>query len=814
MDKRTIIFVLLVGISFFGLNLFFGHQRDQENREFLKQQETVVEKNRLQNIAEIEKRTAKPAELPIVEIRANQEEGMPIAYGININGTTLTLSWTDALPKDIYVNGTLQHLMTKDPVKGGIALYVPENFKHVTSVSLPEAGSHDVQLVTFSEKEAPHVYLGELKQGDITLPQGKLSENALVLYKASAGWLPLGFYESQGNAFVNLQKLPLLAEYVKMTPGLTQSATLKEEGKQKYYVLENEFQQLVFTNVGGALVEINLPFESEQNKRSVVKEIGFDREIAKNYPANAHFPAHPYYTSDSSEEHQPEHVGGYYPLLRRGVFGKKDLDISPQYYALNIVSDYPEMAGLVYEVKSFTHEKIVFEAVQPHRKITKTYTLSEGSKTAPYCFDLQIQVEGDSRGLWLSSGIPEVEIMSNSSSPQIQYKLSRKGKSEVGKLDLPKAKEVVSVSSVYPDWVTNSNGYLGLILDPLSEIGAGYRASAIAGDQAPTRLSVIDPQYAPYPASKYPGYQVLLPLPSSGGNLHFRIYSGPFEESILKTVDAIYSDPATGYNPDYVASWSFYGWFSFISEPFAKLLFVVMKFFHSVTHSWGFSIILLTVFLRLLLYPLNGWSIKSMRRMQQLSPQIQAIQAKYKKEPKKAQLEIMALYREKKVNPFTGCVPILIQIPFLIAMFDLLKSSFSLRGASFIPGWIDNLTAPDVLFQWSAPIFFIGTQFHLLPILLGAVMFIQQRLSSTAPKDVSKMTDQQRQQKAMGTIMTIVFTVMFYHFPSGLNIYWLSSMLLGILQQWITNKVLDKKKDQVEIIASEPKKKLATKKAK
>ena len=93
-------------------------------------------------------------------------------------------------------------------------------------------------------------------------------------------------------------------------------------------------------------------------------------------------------------------------------------------------------------------------------------------------------------------------------------------------------------------------------------------------------------------------------------------------------------------------------------------------------------------------------------------------------------------------------------------------------------------------------------------------MFIQQRLSSTTSKDPAKMTDQQRQQKAMGTIMTVVFTIMFYHFPSGLNLYWLSSMLLGILQQWITNKVLDKKKKGVTVIVPETKKKLATKKAK
>ena len=150
----------------------------------------------------------------------------------------------------------------------------------------------------------------------------------------------------------------------------------------------------------------------------------------------------------------------------------------------------------------------------------------------------------------------------------------------------------------------------------------------------------------------------------------------------------------------------------------------------------------------------------------------------------------MNLYRDSGVNPVSGCLPLLIQMPFLIGMFDLLKSTFELRGASFIPGWIDNLTAPDVLFSWSQPIFFIGNEFHLLPILLGGVMFLQQRLMSTLPKDPSLWTEQQRQQRSMGSVMAIVFAVMFYNFPSGLNIYWLSSMLLGILQQWWTQKSL------------------------
>src|SRR6185295_4591604 len=128
--------------------------------------------------------------------------------------------------------------------------------------------------------------------------------------------------------------------------------------------------------------------------------------------------------------------------------------------------------------------------------------------------------------------------------------------------------------------------------------------------------------------------------------------------------------------------------------------------------------------------------------------------------------------------------------PFLIGMFDLLKSAFELRGAPFIPGWINDLSAPDVLFSWNFSIPLIGNEFHLLPILLGGIMFIQQQMMSNLPKNPSEWTDQQRQQKTMGNIMTVMMTVLFYNFPAGLNIYWISSMVLAIIQQWWTNKTV------------------------
>lgn len=575
------------------------------------------------------------------------------------------------------------------------------------------------------------------------------------------------------------------------------TSTAAEKTEEKYYVLETPYQQLVFSNYGGALAEINLPFQTKEDEQSVVREIEFDRDMVEQHPYNAHFPAHAYYTPATTADGAPElheegKLGGYYPLIRRDLIHadkKNTVHIAPRFYALNFVSEYPEVAQTVYEVKTFEKDKIVFESNQSHRRVTKTYTINKNNQQdVPYTLNLSIKIEGDSHGLWLTSGVPEVEIVSGSPAPALKYRITRNNKSTVENIDLPK--DALTVTSVHPDWIANSNGFLGTILDPLSSIDAGYRAQYVSGELVPSRLVEVDIQHERFKAQDMPGYITMLPLKSDGGTMEFRIFAGAFSDSILKAVDKIYTDPSTGVNPDYIATQTFHGWFSFISEPFAKFLFILMNAFYQLTGSWAFSIILLTIALRIMMYPLNAWSSKSTIRMQQIAPEAAAIQEKYKKDPKRAQVELMNLYRERGINPMSGCFPMLIQMPFLIGMFDLLKSTFELRGASFIPGWIDNLTAPDVLFSWNTPIFFIGNQFHLLPILLGVVMFLQQRLMSPLPKDPSQLTDQQRQQKAMGTIMSVVFTLMFYHFPSGLNIYWLSSMLLGILQQWWTQRQL------------------------
>jgi len=210
----------------------------------------------------------------------------------------------------------------------------------------------------------------------------------------------------------------------------------------------------------------------------------------------------------------------------------------------------------------------------------------------------------------------------------------------------------------------------------------------------------------------------------------------------------------------------------------AKPVFLALRFVHDHwVANYGVAIILLTVGLRVLLFPLNQFSMVKMRRvagdMQRVQPKLKAIQAKYKKskDPEsraKLNAETMELYKREGVNPFggvSGCLPLLIQMPILWAFFDVLTATVELRGAPFL-GWITDLTHPD--------------RFWITPILMGVTMFVQQKMTPTANVDP--------QQQRMMLFMPVIFTVMFGSLPSGLVLYYFVNNLLGIGQQWLVNR--------------------------
>lgn len=206
--------------------------------------------------------------------------------------------------------------------------------------------------------------------------------------------------------------------------------------------------------------------------------------------------------------------------------------------------------------------------------------------------------------------------------------------------------------------------------------------------------------------------------------------------------------------------------FSWIS-PFSKVLLRVMVWLHALIHNYGLAIVALATLVRLLLHPLNMMSIKSMRAMQRLQPEMQRLKDKYKSDAQGLNTAVMALYKENKVNPAGGCLPMLIQMPLFFALYSVLWNAIELRQAPFV-AWIHDLSAPDKLFEVA------GFPIRLLPLVMAGSGFLTQKLTPTDPRQASTMY-----------LMNAVMVVFFYNLPSGLVLYWTVMNLLTALQQWL-----------------------------
>ena len=560
---------------------------------------------------------------------------------------------------------------------------------------------------------------------------------------------------------------------------------------ETFYVLENDKQQVVFSTLGGAISEINLAVSEKGVKEGKIEVIAIDAEIAEKSPQNAYFPNFDYHIIDEKGKDVIKNpvFGGHTPLLRRSLKnedGKIIFQIPASYYATSLV-DENSSDITTYKVHKFTHDTIEFIGKGSDRIVHKTYRLL---KDAPYSVELEVQVDGDTSGLWLSSGITEVDLMNGAYTPILQYLTKDGKKNKTNKVGLPKT--TISYDSVRPVWSGISNGFFGLIIDPLSSQTMGMKAEKIDGEDAQSRLSAIDPEFKTYPTDKFPGYEFFTPYKMTTKSMKYLVYAGPFDKKILASVDTVIAQ--SGSDDHLSGAMSSSSWMSAIVAPFVKLLSMFLNWFYSMTHSWGLSIILLTLTLRLMIFPLNQWAFKSQKRMTEIAPKQKAIQDKYKGDPKRQQMEMAMLYRNERVNPFMSCLPMILQFPFFIGMYQLLQSNYALRGASFIPGWIDNLAAPDTLFSWGTPIIFFGTSFHLLPIILGVLTFAAGKINSWSQKQKGELTDQQKQMNSMATILPLVMMFIFYNMASGLNLYWIFSTLFGLVQQWFVIRATSKGK--------------------
>lgn len=243
-------------------------------------------------------------------------------------------------------------------------------------------------------------------------------------------------------------------------------------------------------------------------------------------------------------------------------------------------------------------------------------------------------------------------------------------------------------------------------------------------------------------------------------NLNISGFIGPKDHNLLRSI-----------NPELLDVIE-YGWFTFIAKP----MFLLLNFIHGYIGNWGWAIVVMTLIIRVILFPLTYRGMVSMNKLKEIAPKMKELQAKYKGDPQKLNAHVMELYKKNGANPMGGCLPIIIQIPIFFAIYRVLLNAIELKGAEWIL-WIKDLAVMD--------------PFFILPILMGITMFLQQKITPT------NFTDPM-QEKIM-KFLPLIFTFFFVTFPAGLTLYWFINNLCSIAQQVVVNRMFEKHKLQAKL---------------
>jgi YidC/Oxa1 family membrane protein insertase len=314
------------------------------------------------------------------------------------------------------------------------------------------------------------------------------------------------------------------------------------------------------------------------------------------------------------------------------------------------------------------------------------------------------------------------------------------------------------------DWVSAKNKYFVQILTPPESSGERL---VLHARRAPTAAEVANPSLAPKKMTEVVEVGAGVSLagqrldPGQSIERTSTLYVGPMKYSELHAMRLHQVDVME------FGMWA----------PIGKLLLRVLNFLHDhiPPHNYGIAIILLTLIVRVVFWPVTHKSTESMKRMAAVAPLVTQIREKFKDNPQKQQQEIMALYKEHKVNPLGGCLPMLIQIPVFIALFVVLRSAIELRFADFL--WIRDLSEPENLLPGLLP---FGLPLNILPLLMAGTMYLQMKLSPSAGDPA--------QQKIMAIMMPAMMLVFLYNFASGLALYWTTQNVLMIVQQLMMKK--------------------------
>ena len=375
-------------------------------------------------------------------------------------------------------------------------------------------------------------------------------------------------------------------------------------------------------------------------------------------------------------------------------------------------------------------------------KVTKVYTFRKSS----YLMDVSYEISNNSAiplqpfayFQFLRDGKPpagETKLVPTYTGPAIYTEQQKFEKIEFASIDKGKAK--------YPQ--NADNGWIAMLQHY-------FVAAWLPKDKTPREF------FAKKLGEDLYSVGTILPVPKvdpgKTATITVPLYAGPQEQDSLSKLA-----PGLGLTVDY-------GWLTVIAVP----LFWVLSWLYKWAQNWGVAIILLTVLIKFLFYPLSAASYRSMAKMRVLAPKMQKMKEQYGNDRQKLHQAMMELYKTEKINPLGGCLPILVQIPVFIALYWVLLASVELRHAPFAL-WIEDLSAPD--------------PYYVLPVIMGVTMIIQSRLSPEPPDPI---------QARMMKIMPIAFSVFFFFFPAGLVLYWLINNILSIAQQWQITRVIERAK--------------------
>jgi len=436
----------------------------------------------------------------------------------------------------------------------------------------------------------------------------------------------------------------------------------------------------------------------------------------------------------------PTQASGYLPLAVDLLF-HQDWQLSTRPFT----SDAPARFSLPPEAEPRT---LTFQTEVPgHLRVTKTLTFIPGT----FIIDAEIRLKnlsgenlGDQMGIsFYFQPYSDLQIESSYNQSQLSYY-------EKGSINIVALKDLVkkpdTVLKPPMDWVGYENNYFIQAVIPI-ETG-GYQVVPRILDADKGLIQVV---YLTDP------FQI---EPSQEKSFKLRLYVGAKELGQLNQAEHNLSEAVD------------YGWFTFLAKP----LLYVLKWFYNYLGNYGWAIIVLTVLIKIVFWPLTHKSYQSMQKMKKVQPKIAQIREQYKDDKEKLNQELMGVYRTYKVNPMGGCLPMVLQIPVFFALYRMLNGAVELRHEPFML-WINDLTAPDRL-HVGYEIPYLGG-LPVLTLLMGITMFIQQKMTPSAGDP--------RQEQIM-LIMPVMFTVFFINFPSGLVLYWLVNNILSIAQQYWINR--------------------------